>query len=316
MVNRIIYASEVDASMDGFTFDNFTIKIDYADKLKHVQKSFEGSNKSYWDFACERFLRSINMEYDSFFNNSIITDECQNPDAYVAVFEYPDVHDDIYVEYARKCHHLVNCCRIFKASKIGFSEVFFFGKNGLLGGYSCYFPSAYVGGVNGDKFCLSESEKPEFAKFFEDINSNISYTAKELMGMDDAQSTSPLLKMFKIFHQSFSIRDVSIATLLRTIIFEMLIEGNTELTYRISRSIAVLLGKDIDQAVKIERKFKKLYNARSQYVHAGKCIDMEHAKFALETVCDLLKKLCSISDDMKTIQGKLHQGGFGSYPYP
>ena len=42
MINKFIFASEVDASLDGWTFDKFTIKIDYYDKVMHDPKCEAG----------------------------------------------------------------------------------------------------------------------------------------------------------------------------------------------------------------------------------------------------------------------------------
>ena len=49
----------------------------------------------------------------------------------------------------------------------------------------------------------------------------------------------------------------------------MLIDGNAELNYRLARSLAVLLGKDKDESKDIFEKCKKIYNARSKYLHEG-----------------------------------------------
>jgi hypothetical protein len=46
--------------------------------------------------------------------------------------------------------------------------------------------------------------------------------------------------------------------------------GNAELTYRISRNIAVLLGDDIDNSSEIFKNIQDLYGKRSIIVHSGK----------------------------------------------
>jgi hypothetical protein len=169
--------------------------------------------------------------------------------------------------------------------------------------------------INGDKFNLSEDEKVEFAKFFQDTYSHFPYTPKEIMGIDDKQSTSILPRMFNIFHQSFSVTDISTAAVLRTIVLEMVIEGHVELNNRLARSIAVLLGKNTDHAVEIEKEVKKIYGARSKYVHDGKHIKKEEAELSLKMVCEFLKKIYTITDDIETVRNKLHQSGFGNPPF-
>lgn len=50
----------------------------------------------------------------------------------------------------------------------------------------------------------------------------------------------------------------------------LLVDGNTELSYRLSRNCAMLLSDNIEQYNKLFLKTKEIYNKRSQFVHTGK----------------------------------------------
>jgi len=170
-------------------------------------------------------------------------------------------------------------------------------------------------GTNGEKLSLSDNERTEFAEFFRDTYSHFPYTAKEVMRITDDKASSPLPRMFDIFHQSFSVTDISTAALLRTSVLEMLLEEGSELSYRLARSIAVLLGNNIEKSVEVFKSVKKIYGARSKFVHNGKRIKKEDAELAHKITCDVLRKLYAINDNMKTIQSMLHQGAFGIPPF-
>lgn len=47
-------------------------------------------------------------------------------------------------------------------------------------------------------------------------------------------------------------------------------DGGSELSYRISRGVAVLIGKNRKECSKIYSNIKKFYKMRSHLVHAGK----------------------------------------------
>jgi len=179
---------------------------------------------SYSEFAHNWFSCFRIPLYDSFINDSINISE--HKDKYVAVIEYADKNDDVYVEYSKKHRHLINCCRIFKQSNIGFSQSFSSYNSDshcFTEHYHNMVPSAFFMN-NKDKFSLSDNEKTEFANFFQDTYSYFPYTAEELRGTSCKKSKSILPRMFEIFHQSFSIADISTATMLRTIALEMLIK--------------------------------------------------------------------------------------------
>ena len=88
--------------------------------------------------------------------------------------------------------------------------------------------------------------------------------------------------------------------------------ANSEVTYRVSRNLAVLLGKDLLSSVKLFEKMKKLYSTRSSIAHGAKSenIELEDLaairEFARLTV--VTYKMTGL--DKKIILDKLHSMGF------
>lgn len=51
--------------------------------------------------------------------------------------------------------------------------------------------------------------------------------------------------------------------------------GRSEIRYRVSRSMAVLLGKNREKSVDLEKEVKCLYDLRSELVHSGKLSNLD-----------------------------------------
>lgn len=149
---------------------------------------------------------------------------------------------------------------------------------------------------------LSEQEKEDIA--------NLSNTHKE--GTKDY-----INKMLDVFHESFLTENKYLSFVLRIMILEMLIEGNAELSFRIARSVAVFLGKTEDESIQIHDICKKMYTARSKYLHDGitKDITEEKQRYALEISRRVIANLYFINDDINRIREVIYRGGFGSNPY-
>lgn len=124
-------------------------------------------------------------------------------------------------------------------------------------------------------------------------------------------------KMLDIFHESFLTENKHLAFVLRIMILEMLIEGNAELSFRIARSVAVFLGKTEVESVQIHEICKKMYTARSKYLHDGitKGITEEMQRNALEISRRVIANLYFINEDISNIRETIYRGGYGANPY-
>ena len=76
-------------------------------------------------------------------------------------------------------------------------------------------------------------------------------------------------------------------------------KGNSELTYKLSRSVGMLLSKSKDEYKTIRDKVKDIYNKRSTYVHTGLCKNIKEQDIV--DARDILRNVikCIISMNMK-----------------
>lgn len=73
------------------------------------------------------------------------------------------------------------------------------------------------------------------------------------------------------FELSYTVHNPSLSFLSLMIASEVLFNpGSGDITYRISRNFAVLLGNSVDDAKRIQKEIKELYKKRSSLVHSGK----------------------------------------------
>ncbi len=99
-------------------------------------------------------------------------------------------------------------------------------------------------------------------------------------------------------------------------ILEMFIDGNAELTYRLSRSVAIFLGETRENSEEIYKNMKTLYNARSKYLHNGtENSDGQSEINAQRYARALIAKLITFSADFKSpiadIRSEIDKLGFG-----
>lgn len=102
---------------------------------------------------------------------------------------------------------------------------------------------------------------------------------------------------------------VSIETLLNP--------GEHELTYRISRNAAVLLGKEKEDSKMIFSEIKDLYNKRSKIVHAGNSniINNEDLLKLRHYVRESIKEINKIGKNKNYLLDMLNSCGFGERPW-
>jgi hypothetical protein len=85
-----------------------------------------------------------------------------------------------------------------------------------------------------------------------------------------------------------------------------------EITHRISRNCAVLLGSDVESSRNINKDVKDLYGLRCAIVHAGKVkIEKDELKRLRDYVRKALRAMLDINKDRNTALGILDEVGFG-----
>ena len=125
---------------------------------------------------------------------------------------------------------------------------------------------------------------------------------------------SSLQLAFGSFELSYRIRDRNMSFLSLMISLEALLNPDRqEVTYRVSRNTAVLLGKDKKDSKKIFDEIKNLYGKRSQIVHTGNSnsIDEKDLLKLRHYVRESIKELNKISDNKVEFLKILDSCGFG-----
>ena len=82
--------------------------------------------------------------------------------------------------------------------------------------------------------------------------------------------------------------------MLMTILESVFGSGNSEITYQVSRGIALVLSKSENEMKAIYAEMKKLYDVRSKYVHRGKEIDCRDLFLLRELIRRLMLKLIDL----------------------
>ncbi len=123
---------------------------------------------------------------------------------------------------------------------------------------------------------------------------------------------------FASFELSYETHNLGLAFLSLMISLEtMLNPGNNELSYRVSRNTAVLLGNNLEESKNIFAEVKALYSKRSKLVHTGK-----HETIIREDVLNLrsyvrrtIKEMTEIGGERTYILDILNTSGFGERPW-
>lgn len=122
------------------------------------------------------------------------------------------------------------------------------------------FPDRIIGVT--EKLSLSNSD--EIIK----INNFISKV--NLKFKDSKFSPKILSSAAFLYDQSYTSPVVTLRFMVGVIGLEsLLVDGNSELSYRLSRNCAMLLSSNLDEYLELLTKMKKIYKKRSDYVHNG-----------------------------------------------
>lgn len=125
----------------------------------------------------------------------------------------------------------------------------------------------------------------------------------------------PFLQLaFENFELSYQTHDINLSFLSLTLSLETLFNpGGSELTYRISRNIAVLLGKDENNSETIFSEIKELYAKRSRIVHTGKSnvVTDEDLLKLRNYVRESIKIIDKLGKTKEELLNLLHSSGFG-----
>ena len=164
-------------------------------------------------------------------------------------------------------------------------------------------------GLIKPNYSLTATQKDEFLRWYSSVfpmlfqeNRNDSYKA-----------------MIRMYDTSYLIGICESEYIMLFSILEMLLgSGNSEITYQISRGTALLLSNTADEMQLIYRQMKKLYTARSKYVHSGKTVEHEHLFTLREIVRKVLLRIAELGYHSKEktfdeLREKILLGGYRSF---
>lgn len=181
-----------------------------------------------------------------------------------------------------------------------------------------YLPLAYYYFIEKDRpksfirtgYGLYQSNKPEFTLG----NSELPILKKFIKNTKIPFKEEFLQLAFENFELSYQTHNQNLQFLSSMIALETLFNpSNTELSYRISRNVAVLLGKDESGSNKIFSEVKNLYEKRSKIVHAGKSniISGEELLKLRYYVRQSIKEIAKINKNKDELLNMLNSSGFG-----
>ena len=153
-------------------------------------------------------------------------------------------------------------------------------------------------------YTLKSSEIPDLQEFIQ----NTELPFKE----------SSLQSAFGRFELSYQIRDRNTSFLSLMISLEALLNPDrSEVTHRVSRNTAVLLGKDKEDSRTIFSEIKDLYKKRSKIVHTGNSnsINEEDLLKLRHYVRESIKEISKIGDTKDELSKMLDSLGFGERPW-
>jgi hypothetical protein len=158
--------------------------------------------------------------------------------------------------------------------------------------------------VEFQKYVLDDVEIPELKRFVEDTRLPF-----ELGYLEFA---------FSNFEQSYEVSKYDLAFLsLMTGMEALFNPGGSEITYRISRNAAVLIGKDKEDSEKVFKRMKDLYGKRSQIVHMGRphAVQPEDILEMRDYLRRSIKEVYKINKEKDDLLKMLDAAGFGDKPW-
>jgi hypothetical protein len=186
-------------------------------------------------------------------------------------------------------HPMIRLMRLFKEGNISMPWVYYYsiGNDDVPRPYKRIIMPLRV---LKEPYTLEDPEIQELFKFFKNIK---------------LPFTEPSLQLaFDNFELSYEVGNTHLSFLTLMISLEALLNpGEQELTYRISRNAAVLLGKKDNNSKDIFNEIKKLYGKRSKIVHTGKSdiINGEDLFKLRYYVRDLIKEINKIGKTGKEL---------------
>lgn len=306
MENRIYFVgvlSNVDKSIlqvkldHGFVVDSLSIEegLNFFGELERIPTGLLGSSVL-WEIFTNYSCLSHNEDRIYFVRNSILY--TPNLNSFDRSAEEKAVHDFHYrlaEDYLIRTFRLM---RLFKEGDIRMPfEYYYREENGRRQSEGKLFRYR---NTSHELYQVSSLEVQELEKFVRDTK---------------IPFLEPSLQLaLEHLELSYDIDDLRLSFLTLMVGLETLLNPSSqEVTYRVSRNAAVLLGMNKEDSKRIFDNIKELYDKRSKIVHSGKSGDLtrDHLLKLRHYLRESIKKMCGINKAKDVILDLLNCQGFG-----
>ena len=304
MKKSIIFVTNIDETLIGKTICGYTLQKVYRGSTRPEHQLPNGWMT--WEFADNLFSGNdtesaiVSLPNNKFFYQDRFL-QSDDKGSYYLYFSKTSEDKDLFLEG----RDFIKCMVLAKVSAVSFSMPYDF-EDGI-GTVIIKSPKHNYKSIDEwPIFAMMDTDILAIEKLYADY-SKICVNKKEID------------RMIEIWIDSRRIVSSEAKFIMHVCILEMFIDGNSELSHRLSRSIAVFLGKTEADAVDIFNSMKSLYNLRSKFLHEGKDItedkDFELESKAQEYARKLIVELIQVSknsdNSLSTIRDKTNKSGFG-----
>lgn len=239
-----------------------------------------------------------------------------------------DSEDGLLVCY--EINYIVNVEKIDDKLDVLYDEIFNKCKK-MVYFINCSFGTVF--GLNFGNFYIDDVHESDFSdvvlspynpSVLEDY-AQIEATDEEKVSLlnkieDNLSKCTELETIVDTYNINLSISNMKIAFLnIVTCLEALLVSSNSELTYRISRNVAVLLSNNKEQGKELFNKMKELYAIRSKLVHEGvwnpekyyRIFDNEPFEDLKMIFNSAFRKYVDLGLSKKELVSKLDESGYG-----
>lgn len=293
MEKAIVFVTNISETLVGKKICGFTLKKVY----RNSNADYLKENLTSWEFG-DRLLEYSKFTLANQPDNFLHEDKKGEYYLYFQGKEREENTIDIFGEIVVFIESIV----VFKDSAVSFSHPHKFSDKYGTGILRLPLHNYYS--LNDySKFVLEGNEFLELENFYEKYK-QVKKNKDLIRRMVELWLTSRRTPLFDV------------KFILHVTILEMFIDGNAELTYRLSRSVAIFLGETKENSEEIYKNMKKLYNARSKYLHNGEeNRDNQNEINALHYARALIVRLITFSSAFNSsitdIRSEIDKLGFG-----
>lgn len=298
VVNTIVFVTNISQKLIGKNICGFTLRKAYRGSTKKCD--YLNKKLLSWQFA-DKLLGydsyMIANQPDTFLHSDKLGE-------YYLYFQKESV--DKSVDNFIETGIFIKSITLYKTSGVSFTYPYSFSDNHGTVILKSPFHN-YYSFNNWPEFDLEDSELIKLEEFygsFQKVEVN-----KELID-----------RMINLWMTSRRTHIFEIKFILNITILEMFIKANSKITYNLSKSIAAFLGSSSENYMKIYRNMKKLYKARSKFLHNGNENKIDENEinaqnYARELIVKIILLSSKYQKEIDTIREEINKLKSGDYYY-